>query len=240
MRSGRASLRPRPNAATATSRRRARPRGRSTGRARRGGATSPSASRAASSSSRAWCSRAAAIPLPRTIVDLWHADDKGEYDNKGFRLRGHQLTDAAGRYRFRTIVPAVYTGRTRHFHVKVAVPERPVLTTQLYFPDEPGNAQDFLFRRELSDARHPGGRWARGAVRFRHRYGLSERDRWKRRRNHSRSPRRFFRCRGTSSTATRARSPGGSRSPGRSWRWCASPAAAWCRRRSWRASSASA
>ncbi len=88
-------------------------------------------------------------PLPRTIVDLWQADDKGEYDNRGFRLRGHQLTDAAGRYRFRTIVPAVYTGRTRHFHVKVAVPERPVLTTQLYFPDEPGNARDFLFRREL-------------------------------------------------------------------------------------------
>ncbi|HXL67609.1 MAG TPA: intradiol ring-cleavage dioxygenase [Xanthobacteraceae bacterium] len=88
-------------------------------------------------------------PVPRTIVDLWHADDKGEYDNKGFRLRGHQLTDAAGRYHFRTVVPAVYTGRTRHFHVKVAAPERPVLTTQLYFPDEPGNAQDFLFRREL-------------------------------------------------------------------------------------------
>ncbi|HEV1999787.1 MAG TPA: intradiol ring-cleavage dioxygenase [Xanthobacteraceae bacterium] len=88
-------------------------------------------------------------PVARAIVDLWHADDKGEYDHRGFRLRGHQLTDAGGRYRFRTVVPAVYTGRTRHFHVKVAAPERPVLTTQLYFPDEPGNAQDFLFRREL-------------------------------------------------------------------------------------------
>jgi protocatechuate 3,4-dioxygenase beta subunit len=95
--------------------------------------------------------------LPRAIVDLWHADDKGEYDNKGFRLRGHQITDAAGRYRFRTIVPAVYTGRTRHFHVKVAVPERPVLTTQLYFPDEPGNGQDFLFRRDLLMRVQPAG-----------------------------------------------------------------------------------
>jgi protocatechuate 3,4-dioxygenase beta subunit len=85
----------------------------------------------------------------RAIVDLWHADDKGTYDNTGFRLRGHQITDAAGGYRFRTIVPAQYTGRTRHFHVKVAAPERPVLTTQLYFPDDRGNAQDFLFRREL-------------------------------------------------------------------------------------------
>jgi protocatechuate 3,4-dioxygenase beta subunit len=88
-------------------------------------------------------------PLARTIVDLWHADDKGEYDNKGFRLRGHQLTDAEGRWHFRTIVPALYTGRTRHFHVKVAAPERPVLTTQLYFPDEARNSEDFLFRREL-------------------------------------------------------------------------------------------
>jgi protocatechuate 3,4-dioxygenase beta subunit len=88
-------------------------------------------------------------PLKRAIVDLWHADDSGEYDNKGFRLRGHQFTDAAGRYRFRTIVPGLYPGRTRHFHVKVAAPYRPVLTTQLYFPGEPGNARDFLFRREL-------------------------------------------------------------------------------------------
>lgn len=96
-------------------------------------------------------------PVPRAIVDLWHADDKGEYDNTGFRLRGHQLTDAVGRYGFRTIVPARYTGRTRHFHVKVAVPERPVLTTQLYFPDEPGNAQDLLFRRELLMRVAPAG-----------------------------------------------------------------------------------
>jgi protocatechuate 3,4-dioxygenase beta subunit len=88
-------------------------------------------------------------PIRRAIVDLWHADDKGEYDNAGFRLRGHQFTDAEGRYRFRTIVPAAYSGRTRHFHVKVAAPYRPVLTTQLYFPDEAGNRGDSLFRREL-------------------------------------------------------------------------------------------
>ena len=28
-------------------------------------------------------------------------------------------------------------------------PQQPVLTTQLYFPDEPGNSRDGLFRREL-------------------------------------------------------------------------------------------
>jgi len=88
-------------------------------------------------------------PVARALVDLWHADERGEYDNSGFRYRGHLFTDGEGRYRFRTILPALYTGRTRHYHVKVQAPDRPVLTTQLYFPDEPANRRDGLFRREL-------------------------------------------------------------------------------------------
>jgi len=62
---------------------------------------------------------------------------------------GHLFTDAEGRYRLRTILPALYTGRTRHYHVKVQAPRQGVLTTQLYFPDEPMNRRDGLFRREL-------------------------------------------------------------------------------------------
>lgn len=88
-------------------------------------------------------------PVPGALVDLWHADDKGDYDNRGFRYRGHVFTDAAGRYQFRTIMPALYPGRTRHYHVKVAASGRPPLTTQLYFPNEPANARDGLFRRAL-------------------------------------------------------------------------------------------
>jgi len=88
-------------------------------------------------------------PVPGALVDLWHADDKGEYDNSGFRLRGHQRADAEGRFRFRTIVPGNYEGRTRHFHVKVAPPTGRLLTTQLYFPGEPNNRRDGLFRKEL-------------------------------------------------------------------------------------------
>jgi protocatechuate 3,4-dioxygenase beta subunit len=88
-------------------------------------------------------------PVARALVDLWHADDKGDYDNSGFRLRGHVFTDNDGRYRFNTIVPAAYPGRTRHFHVKVQAPGRPVLTTQFYFPNDAGNQRDGLFRREL-------------------------------------------------------------------------------------------
>lgn len=88
-------------------------------------------------------------PVPGALVDLWQADDKGEYDNSGFRLRGHQRADAEGRYRFRSIVPGAYETRTRHFHVKVAPPAGRLLTTQLYFPGETKNAKDSLFRREL-------------------------------------------------------------------------------------------
>jgi protocatechuate 3,4-dioxygenase beta subunit len=88
-------------------------------------------------------------PVPGALADFWQADSAGAYDNRGFRLRGHQFTDAQGCYRLRTIMPARYTGRTAHIHVKVQAPNRPALTTQLYFPDEPGNARDSLFRPEL-------------------------------------------------------------------------------------------
>jgi protocatechuate 3,4-dioxygenase beta subunit len=71
------------------------------------------------------------------------------YDNVGYKLRGHQFAGDTGGYFLETIVPGLYPGRTRHIHVKVQAPGRPVLTTQLYFPDEPANARDRLFRPEL-------------------------------------------------------------------------------------------
>jgi protocatechuate 3,4-dioxygenase beta subunit len=89
-------------------------------------------------------------PLAGAVLDFWHADATGAYDNAGFRLRGHQVTDAQGRYRLETILPALYPGRTRHIHVKVQAKEGGrILTTQTYFPEEPGNARDGLYRPEL-------------------------------------------------------------------------------------------
>jgi protocatechuate 3,4-dioxygenase beta subunit len=88
-------------------------------------------------------------PVARALIDFWQADDRGQYDNRGFKLRGHQFSDAQGGWRLETIVPGLYTGRTRHIHVKVQAPNRPVLTTQLYFPNEAGNARDGIFNREL-------------------------------------------------------------------------------------------
>lgn len=88
-------------------------------------------------------------PVPQALIDVWQADASGVYDNVGFRLRGHLFTDGEGRFRLRTVVPGGYLGRTRHIHVKVQPPGGRVLTTQLYFPGEPGNARDVLFRKEL-------------------------------------------------------------------------------------------
>lgn len=88
-------------------------------------------------------------PVAGALLDFWHADAAGDYDNVGQRLRGHQFSDGDGRYRLETILPGAYGGRTRHVHVKVQAPRRPVLTTQVYFPGEARNARDPLFRQEL-------------------------------------------------------------------------------------------
>jgi protocatechuate 3,4-dioxygenase beta subunit len=88
-------------------------------------------------------------PCTGALVDFWQADDRGEYDNAGYRLRGHQLTDEAGRYRVETIVPGSYPGRTRHIHVRVQPPGQPPLTTQLYFPGEARNQRDGIFDSAL-------------------------------------------------------------------------------------------
>ena len=88
-------------------------------------------------------------PIENALVDFWQTDDAGDYDNVGFRLRGHQFTDESGSYRLETIVPGPYPGRTRHIHVKVQAPGQAVLTTQLYFPDDPRNDGDGIFDPRL-------------------------------------------------------------------------------------------
>lgn len=89
-------------------------------------------------------------PVAGAMLDFWQADDAGAYDNEGFRLRGHQFTDDAGRYSLATILPGLYPGRTRHIHVRVQAPNQPVLTTQLYFVGESGNARDRIFHEALA------------------------------------------------------------------------------------------
>jgi len=78
------------------------------------------------------------LPIPNTLLDFWQADSKGNYDNDGYTLRGHQLSDNKGRYLLETIFPGKYASRPiEHIHVKVQPPNGQILTTQLYFPAQP-------------------------------------------------------------------------------------------------------
>ncbi|MGI9521896.1 MAG: hypothetical protein ACR2PG_09645 [Hyphomicrobiaceae bacterium] len=94
-------------------------------------------------------------PIDNAVVEIWHADSAGYYVHPAdlrtgdkrdthFQGRGRTRTDDEGGYRFRTIRPAAYPGRTPHIHFRVAAPKKRALTTQMYFADEPGNARDAL------------------------------------------------------------------------------------------------
>lgn len=77
-------------------------------------------------------------PLPNAWLDFWQADTNGEYDNAGYRLRGHQFTDGQGRYYLETVLPGLYASRPiEHIHVKVRPEGGGEVTSQLYFPEQP-------------------------------------------------------------------------------------------------------
>jgi protocatechuate 3,4-dioxygenase beta subunit len=77
-------------------------------------------------------------PLPNVWLDFWQADATGEYDNAGYRLRGHQFTDEQGRYYLDTVLPGLYLSRPiEHLHVKVRPEGGEEVTSQLYFPQQP-------------------------------------------------------------------------------------------------------
>ena len=88
-------------------------------------------------------------PVPQAKVDVWQADEAGQYDNAGYRLRGYVVADQSGRYQVETIVPGLYPGRTRHIHVEVQPPVGQALTTQLYFPGEARNNSDGIFQKSM-------------------------------------------------------------------------------------------
>jgi protocatechuate 3,4-dioxygenase beta subunit len=89
-------------------------------------------------------------PMAGAWLDFWQANAQGQYDNHGYTLRGHQVTDAQGQYTLQTILPGRYPGRPPHLHVKVRAPGQPILTTQLYFPEaQPYNRRDPFFKPRL-------------------------------------------------------------------------------------------
>jgi protocatechuate 3,4-dioxygenase beta subunit len=84
-----------------------------------------------------------------STVEIWQADAKGVYDTAGVRLRGRQLTNADGAFRFDTIVPGPSGARAKHIGVHVVVPQKAELWTELFFPDDPKNTSDRRFKKEL-------------------------------------------------------------------------------------------
>ncbi|MCG2577238.1 protocatechuate 3,4-dioxygenase [Dechloromonas sp. XY25] len=100
-------------------------------------------------------------PVAGAQVEIWQCDHAGHYHHPGdggradnrFQGFGRFTVAPDGQYRFRTMRPAPYSGRTPHIHVKVRLGERELLTTQLYVDGDPGNPRDFLWRRLSADER---------------------------------------------------------------------------------------
>lgn len=97
-------------------------------------------------------------PVAGAQVEIWQCDHEGHYHHPGdggkadprFQGFGRVAVGADGSYRFRTMLPVAYAGRTPHIHVKVKLGQRELLTTQLYVAGDAGNTRDFLLRN-LSD-----------------------------------------------------------------------------------------
>jgi protocatechuate 3,4-dioxygenase beta subunit len=109
-------------------------------------------------------------PLPGHLVEIWQCDAHGHYlaergsswagwfrkreaPDPSFQGYGRTLTDAGGGYRFRTIRPVSYPGRTPHIHFKVRRDGRELLTTQMYVAGEPGNERDGVYGELAPDER---------------------------------------------------------------------------------------
>lgn len=94
-------------------------------------------------------------PLVGAQVEIWQCDHAGHYHHPGdgaladprFQGFGRCTVASDGNYRFRTLRPVAYSGRTPHIHLKVKLDTRELLTTQVYVVDDPGNWRDFLWRR---------------------------------------------------------------------------------------------
>ena len=102
--------------------------------------------------------------LSNMRVEIWQCDANGRYHHPGdsrdgpldenFQGFGRTHTDAQGRYRFRTIRPVPYPGRTPHIHMAVFPEGTQAFVTQLYVKGEARNAGDFLFRHIPVERRH--------------------------------------------------------------------------------------
>ena len=101
------------------------------------------------------------LPIPDALLEIWQCDAFGSYKHRSddggqdpfFQGFGKTVTDRYGRYRFKTIKPVAYFGRSPHIHMRI-VTARSELITQIYVKGEPSNDHDFLLNAiEVSSAR---------------------------------------------------------------------------------------
>lgn len=95
-------------------------------------------------------------PVRGAVIEIWQCDANGVYLHRrgGDRTRldadfqgfGRFRVTDDGAYRFRTIRPVSYPGRTPHIHVKILHGDAELLTTQCYVAGDPGNERDGILR----------------------------------------------------------------------------------------------
>ena len=110
-------------------------------------------------------------PVPHTLVEVWQANAAGRYVHiadqhdapldQNFLGAGRCVTDADGRYSFKTVKPGAYPWgnhfngwRPAHIHVSLFGPSFVTrLVTQFYFPGDPLLALDPIFNATPAGAR---------------------------------------------------------------------------------------
>ena len=84
--------------------------------------------------------------IPNTVLDIWHANNQGQYDNSGYNFRGKIKTNEQGFYWFETILPGKYLNGTQyrpsHIHFKITSPGNSEVITQLYFEGDEDISRD--------------------------------------------------------------------------------------------------
>ena len=75
-----------------------------------------------------------------------HATRGANLADSAFQGYGRVKSASDGTYRFRTIRPVPYPGRTPHIHFAVQAPGRRKLVTQIYVAGEAQNERDGLYR----------------------------------------------------------------------------------------------
>lgn len=103
------------------------------------------------------------VPVAGARIEIWQCDPLAHYHHSrdvppaerdpGFAGFGWQATGNDGTYTFTTIRPVPYPGRTPHIHFAVHARGYPRLITQMFMPEDPGNARDGLFRSMVREDR---------------------------------------------------------------------------------------